>query len=218
MPRRGSIGLVVRDLEPHANDSDDRVILTAAHTFPKGVGAAVMVAPPSHGLLPTPADGAYFGTVRRRQPLYPPYSPCSVDAAIIKPEPGLTWEHDNRIDGRAPTGIRDLFYPAPDEYVPVFKVGAASGLTRGFLEPVVTDQSVWGVEQRYTCGWLVYGDGCQFAAPGDSGAILVDADHNVVGMAVAIDSPQLEPSPAVGCFAHGIRQIFSALGVELLGG
>ena len=145
-----------------------------------------------------------------------PNDPCSVDAAIIKAEPGLRWEFDNGIDGRPPTALRDLFYPAPADLVAVKKFGAASGLTRGYLDPVAADHHVWDVPVRYTCGWFCYGEDCQFARQGDSGAVVLDENHEVIGMAVAIEAPQIEDDPSVGCFMHGIRQIFSALAVALI--
>lgn len=190
-------------------------MLVAGHTFPAGVGAAVKVAAPS-GLIPSPDDGTYFGTVRRLVPADDPKSPCAVDAAIVKPESGLAWDFDNSIDGRVPAGLRDLYFPAPNDVVPVAKHGAASGLTFGGLDPITVDHHVYDTPSHYTCGWFVYGHDCQFAGQGDSGAIVVDGDHKVVGMAVAIEAPQLDDAPNVGCFIHGIRQICVALGVELL--
>ncbi len=212
--RAGSVGLVVRDLEVRETDPHDLVVLTAGHTFPAGVGAAVKIAAPS-ALTPSPDDGSYFGTVRRLVPA-DPMSPCAVDAAIIKPESGLRWDYDNSIDGRPPVSWRDLDHPAPNDVVAVAKHGAASGLTSGQLDPITVDHHVYDTPSHYTGGWFAYGNDRQFAGQGDSGAIVVDEEHNVIGMAVAIEAPQLDDAPNVGCFIHGIRRICIALGVELL--
>jgi hypothetical protein len=154
--------------------------------------------------------------VRRLMPISVPKDPCSVDAAIVKVEPGVRWDYNNEVDGRVPAGSRDLFHPPPDDLVAIMKCGAASGLTKGLLDPGAADHRVYGVPARYTCGWFGWGDEYQFAKEGDSGAVVLDGEHFVLGMAVAIEAPQIQEDRTVGCYIHGIRQICRALRVDLL--
>lgn len=63
-------------------------------------------------------------------------------------------------------------------------------------------------------GWWVEGDDGPFAQPGDSGSIVVDEEHRVVGMAVAINVPRNgEPHRT---FCHSAAAIFASLGIALL--
>jgi hypothetical protein len=86
-------------------------------------------------------------------------------------------------------------------------------MTSGQLMPVAADHYMEDVRTRYASGRWVYGnDGTAFAAPGDSGAIVVDETRQVVGMVVAID----HPGDGAAAFVHGIKQIFAALQIALV--
>jgi hypothetical protein len=132
-----------------------------------------------------------------------------VDAAVIKPPARL--DCDNVMECGTPTGIRDLWVAEDESEVIVHKQGASSSLTTGELLPIRADVFVEEFPTEYTAGWWVYGSGgSSFASPGDSGAIVVDDARRVVGMVVVIEKRD-EPA----AFVHGIRQIFTALQVEL---
>jgi hypothetical protein len=110
------------------------------------------------------------------------------------------------------TGIRDLWVVENQaESIDVCKHGAQTQLTRGDLMPAAADHFMEDVRARYTSGWWAYGIDGAFAAPGDSGAIVVDDERRVVGMVVAVD----RPGEDAAAFVHGIRQIFTALEIAL---
>lgn len=207
--RRGSFGLLVRDLAPEPDDEDDRLILTAAHLL-DGLpeGTRVSFAPP--GPEPSSAGGLSCGTVRRRVPLNR-LPAIAVDAAVIKPDPGL--KCSNEMDCGAPTGIRDLWVVEPESAaVAVRKQGAQTLETAGWLVPIPADHKMQDVKARYTQGWWVYGeDGAAFAGRGDSGSIVIDDGRKVIGMLVAIEYD----GPGAAAFVHGIKQVFSALDIAL---
>lgn len=158
-------------------------------------------------------DGQHFGEVRRRVPLV--YLPSiAVDAAVIKPLPEV--KCSNLMSCGTPTGVRDLLPQSErDSVIPVRKHGASTGETTGDLLSVLADHYVEDVEARYSTGWWVYtrSDVPPFAAKGDSGSIVVDEEHNVVGMVVAIKRED-EDTGGDG-FVHAIKPILSALKVRL---
>jgi hypothetical protein len=207
--RRGSFGLVVRDLIPEDRDEDDCLILTAAHLF-EGLedGASVLFAPP--GPEPKSTGGQLCGTIRRRVPLRHLPS-IDVDAAVIKPPAGF--ECGNHLQCGMPNGIRDLWVVDDDsEPIPVRKHGAQTRLTSGELLPVAAAHRMRDVRTRYGSGWWVYGThGASFASRGDSGSIVVDSARQVVGMVVAVESEE----KGAAAFVHGIKQIFAALQIAL---
>lgn len=207
--RRGSFGLVVRDLAPQADDEDDLLVLTAAHLFDGAPDRArVLCAPP--GPEPSSATGTHCGELRRRVPLHHlPF--ISVDAAVVKPRPGFV--RPDRIMRRAPRDIHDLWSIDQQEPVAVRKHGAQTGITSGELLPIPADHYMVDVRARYTCGWWVEGKGNNpFASKGDSGAIVVDEANRAVGMVVAIERDGDCPA----AYIHGIKQILTALEIELL--
>lgn len=206
--RRGSFGLLVRDLNPEKDDHDDRLILTAAHLF-KGMpdNASVTCAPP--GPEPSSITGQHCGTLRRRVPLS--HLPTIVvDAAVVKPH--RDFECSNEMECGAPQGTNDLWTVRDATEIHVRKHGAQTGMTAGRLIPIAADHYMKDVRARYSWGWWVDGtNGTPFAARGDSGAIVIDDERRVVGMVVAIESPNEDAAT----FVHGINQIFSALQIAL---
>jgi len=207
--RRGSFGLLVRDLAPHHADADDLLILTAAHLVDRvRDGVSVLCAPP--GPEPPSHSGQPCGTVRRRVPLE--YLPSiRVDAAVIKPYPGVKCSND--LECGAPTGLRDLRVEDHTDMIDVHKHGAQTGMRCGQLLPIAADHFMADVNSRYEGGWWVEGsDGRAFAEKGDSGAIVVDDERKVIGMVVAIESD----SEHASAYVQGAREIFSALQIALL--
>jgi len=204
--RRGSFGLLVRDLNPEKDDEDERLILTAAHLFNEIPDGASVTCAPS-GPEPPSTVGEHCGTLRRRVPLT--HLPkIDVDAAVVKPSPNFWCSND--MECGAPRGTRDLW--VADEEIHVRKHGAQTGLTSGQLLPIAADHYMQDVRTRYSSGWWVQGtNGTAFASLGDSGAIVVDEARRVVGMVIAVES--LDADAAT--FVHGINQIFAALQIAL---
>jgi hypothetical protein len=79
---------------------------------------------------------------------------------------------------------------------------------------VAADLRVKDLRVRYSMGWWAEGDGGVFAAPGDSGAIVVDEARNAIGMLVAVSTHSGADRPP-SAFVHGIKQIFEALDLAL---
>ena len=211
--RRGSFGLLVRDLVPEPTDDDDRLILTAAHLLiGMGDGARVLSAP--RGPEPGSDHGTFCGTIRRRVPLEH-VADIPVDAAVIKPPREVVCS--NVLECGAPNGICDLLVVDDDSTViDVQKHGAQTGLTRGQLLPIVADHRMKDMAARYSYGWWVSGNnGVPFADKGDSGSIVVDDAKRIVGMVVAIEHPATDPGTHPAAFVHGIKQIFAALRIAL---
>jgi hypothetical protein len=172
-------------------------------------GASVLWSPP--GPEPSSTNGAYCGTVRRRAPL-DNLAEITADAAVIKPPP--RFECCNQLAcGTASSEIRDLSKVEDEsEMIRVQKHGAQTQLTCGELLPIATTLRMEGVKTQYGDGWLVDGDGgAAFAARGDSGSIVVDAERRVVGIVVGVENPD----EGGATFVHGIRQILAALQIEL---
>lgn len=203
--------MLVRDRIPRDDDPDDLLVLTTAHLFlDLADDAPVLVAPPDP-LDPPQQAGRPFGKIRRRVPLvHLPH--IAVDAAVIKPMAGV--DCSPLVAGGQPTGIRDLWAEQPEDDVRVMKHGAKTGLTCGTLTPIQADLMAFDVAARYTSGWMVAGDEQLFATQGDSGAIVVDEERRIVGMAVTVD--RAGDDPTIECFCHGIAQILRALEVEML--
>ena len=200
------------------DDTDDRLILTAAHLF-DGHKDDARVAYCDPGLEPAPTQGdqaaKHCGVLRRRVPLAR-IPTIAVDAAVIKPPESLVCENESA--GGPVRGIRDLWTANDSENVAVSKIGAQTGETRGMLKPVAADNRIKDLKVRYSMGWWAYGDdGGVFAERGDSGAIVVDDERHAVGMLVAVEHDGTGNGPP-GAFVHGIKQIFEALDVELLDG
>lgn len=212
--RRGSFGLLVKDLARESDDEDDRLILTAAHLFDThGDDARVAYCDPGPAPAPTQGDHAakHCGVLRRRVPLHR-ITTIAVDAAVIKPPQGLACE--NTSAGGAVRGIRDLWTADDQQDVVVSKIGAQTNETTGTLKPVAADNRVKDLRVRYSMGWWAYGNNGAFAEQGDSGAIVVDEERHAIGMLVAIEHDDAGDGP-VGAFVHGINQIFEALDIAL---
>lgn len=138
----------------------------------------------------------------------------AVDAAVIKPLPDV--ECSGALCGTTPAGVRDLLLQSEhDSVIRVRKHGASTGETTGDLMPVLADHYVEDVEARYSTGWWAYStsDGPPFAAKGDSGSIVIDEQHNLVGMVVAIKRE--DENTGGDSFVHAIKPILSALKVRL---
>jgi hypothetical protein len=204
-------------LAPESGDTDDRLILTAAHLF-DGHKDDARVAYCDPGVEPAPTQGdhatKHCGVLRRRVPLAR-IPTIAVDAAVIKPPESLACENESA--GGCVRGTRDLWTVDDNESIAVSKIGAQSGETRGALKPVAADNRVKDLRVRYSMGWWAYGEDGIFAARGDSGAIVVDDERRAVGMLVAVEHEGDGDGPP-GAFVHGINQIFEALDIELFGG
>ncbi len=78
--------------------------------------------------------------------------------------------------------------------------------------PIAAAHYMEDVRTHYESGWWAYGTGdTPFAAKGDSGAIVIDDARQVVGMLVAVESPDA----GAAAFVHGIKQVFAALQIAL---
>lgn len=112
-----------------------------------------------------------------------------------------------------PNGLRDLWVvDDQSEEIAVRKHGAQTGMSSGQLMPIAADHYMTDVRVRYSSGWWLYGsNGTTFAAKGDSGAMVVDDARRVVGMVVAIDRDAVDAA----AYVHGIKQVFTALQIEL---
>lgn len=161
-----------------------------------------------------------------------PPDPCrdvEIDAALILPEQGVSLGDVVRrqvVSGRH----RDVEATALDDSpVIVYKRGIQEpGLTAGYLEPFPVSI---GLDQNQPDGskaariyprvFVVVGDGCAFAKPGDSGSVVVDEDECVVGMLVGVRpldplSPHVitDETPA---YVVSIVDIINELNLELMG-
>ncbi len=108
-------------------------------------------------------------------------------------------------------GQQDLWVADDKLDVAVRKLGAQTRETTGTLKPVAADNRMKDLSVRYSEGWWAYGNGCAFAEPGDSGAIVIDEVNKAVGMLVAVEHDGTQSDAPTGAFVHGIKQIFKAL-------
>jgi hypothetical protein len=135
----------------------------------------------------------------------------SVDATIIRPYQEITV--DTRVgDGKEPVGVRDLLAEDLGDYVRVYKQGWVTGITEGFLEPILAEERVQS-GTIYRNGWWVEAEKGAFAGAGDSGSIVTDQEGYVVGMVVANNTPSPDEPRLTYC--HAIAPILDELDVVL---
>jgi hypothetical protein len=107
----------------------------------------------------------------------------------------------------------------------VHKRGWKTDRTEGLLNPAiesldVDEQLADGtiITRSYLRGYFVVGVDRPFAAPGDSGAIVVDEDDCVLGMIVALRTKNPNtPSAEDQAFVVPIGNLITTLNIELLG-
>ncbi len=158
-----------------------------------------------------------------------PPEPCeevALDASLIAAADGVTLKdivRDECLSGIA----RDVEASAMDDNpVIVYKRGIREPkLTSGLLEPFAISAllqsrlpdgtSIW---RRYLRVFHVYGDEGPFAKPGDSGAVVVDADDCVVGVLVGLGCTHSNvPEENTPGIVVPIIDILDTLGLQLLG-
>ena len=158
-----------------------------------------------------------------------PSEPCEevqLDASLISAVDGVTLSdvvREEHLSGIA----RNVEETAVDDNpVIVYKRGIMEPkLTSGLLEPIATLARLESsqadgttIVRSYPRVFFVYGDGEPFAKPGDSGAVVTDADDCVVGMLVGLRLTRSttldEDTPGI---VVPIVNILDTLGLELLG-
>ena len=212
----GSYGLQVTDNEGR------ELFLTAAHV----VGSLS----PAHGIDPTEvllqigvgAAGSgdpVIGRVVKSSPEEPTET-VQLDASLVSTSENVTLGAVVRstICSGRPRHLDDA-----TDFIPVFKRGMRSGLTSGLLDPTpvtarINLAGVEGKSVRYQEGWWVEGDEAAFARPGDSGAIVIDADDCVIGMVVAVDSENpADVQPSDRAFVISVADLIDGLDIALVG-
>lgn len=158
-----------------------------------------------------------------------PPEPCEeveLDASLIAAVDRVTL--NDIVREECLSGIaRDVEATAMDDNpVIVYKRGIQEPkLTSGLLEPFAISTllqsrlpdgtNIW---RRYLRVFRVYGDGGPFAKPGDSGAVVVDADDCVVGVLVGLaHTGQGGPEENTPGIVVPIIDILETLGLQLLG-
>jgi hypothetical protein len=203
--------MVVRDLDARDDDDDDLLLLTAAHVCgslsPAGPGQHRVL---HHAVCASQNLGHPLGEVRRHVPDEPTAIRVPIDAAVIKPNQNITLQPAIG-RGRPPAGVRDLLSEAPDDFVVVYKDGAATGPTEGLLEPVSADE--YTDTHHYTQGWWIEGTGGDFARRGDSGSVVTDEEGLAIGLTVAVNQPE-RGQPTL-TFCQAIVPVLQALRIEL---
>jgi hypothetical protein len=201
------------------------VLLTAAHVVgslsaahPLGQREAVLRA----GVAAASSGEPRIGDVVLSHPAQP-CAEIELDACLVRVDDNVELAQTVRetITSAMP---RDL--SESEDMIRVHKRGLASGLTSGWLDPIpssltTTAEAPDGERtfREYTKGWLVIGEPGPFAAPGDSGSIVVGDDDCVVGLIVALETeyprgPLKREDPA---FVVPIIDVLRGLGVELTG-
>jgi hypothetical protein len=140
-----------------------------------------------------------------------------LDAAVAELLPDVTYKQDFGRVYRGKFRFSTSIVPSIDASlvdVAVAKVGAASGLTRGVVEAVDMTGKVegWGEQFWYDGGFGISSrGGGHFAAPGDSGALVVrESDGFILGVIVALSS-----ALAIAC---PIGRVLEMLGCSILPG
>jgi hypothetical protein len=145
---------------------------------------------------------------------------CPVDAVLIEPLPGVEASRDVS-DNISAHGdyYEDPLDPSLLE-VRVFKAGARSGLTSGLITQIGASFTVTHAQGQiqYPLGFLIMSDteGIPFAQPGDSGSAVVDEGGRLLGLIVAMQPADRDPSALA--FAIPIAPVISELGIQLIGG
>lgn len=147
-----------------------------------------------------------------------PSNDLTIDAALVRPDPGISLTRV--IDQQPTSGVaRDLVINPSTEPLSVYKRGARTGFQSGWLHP---DPAAHVLEDR-TQGECLYRDGFYiersydepFALAGDSGAIVIDDNDQVVGMLVGVTNDGQGPTDRAFCIPIG--PILDALAVDLIG-
>ncbi|HEV7584848.1 MAG TPA: trypsin-like serine protease [Solirubrobacteraceae bacterium] len=201
------------------------MLLTAAHVLgslsaahPLGQREAVLRA----GVAAASSGDPRIGDVVFSHPAQPCIE-IELDACVVRVDDNveLTQTVRETITSGTP---RDL--TESEEMIRVHKRGLVSGLTTGWLDPIPSSLTTraegpngWEILREYTKGWLVIGEPGPFAAPGDSGSIVVDDDDCVVGLIVALETqyPRGPLKPEDPALVVPIVDVLRGLGVELTG-
>jgi hypothetical protein len=145
---------------------------------------------------------------------------CSVDAVLIEPLPNVEGSRDV---GGGITAHGDYYEDPLDPSLlelPVFKSGAASGFTSGLITQIGASFTATHTrgQIQYPLGFLIMSDTDDhaFAQPGDSGSAVVDERGRFVGLIVAMQSSNRDPSALA--FAIPIVLVIRELGIQLIGG
>ncbi|MGO9791653.1 MAG: hypothetical protein ACLP8S_19765 [Solirubrobacteraceae bacterium] len=216
----GSYGLPVRDRR-----TGEITILTAAHVigglFPwptsetAVVGYGEVHADDEHDTATAPL-AAMTSSLGRLERSVPPAmtTECLVDAAIARVVSDR--ELLNTIDGRPISGvldIRDLL----DVYIDVRMVGARSNRREGILHTARVAERIRVARSNnyvfYRHGCLIRASDGPFAAPGDSGSIVVDTENRAVAMVVGLFNDGEPDAPAA--LAVPIAAVLQELDVDL---
>lgn len=216
----GSYGLPVRDRR-----SGEVTILTAAHVigglFPwptaetAVVGYGEVHADEEHDTTTAPL-AAMTSALGRLERSVPPGMAldCVADAAIARVVSDR--ELLNMIDGDPVSRVREI-RDVLDSFIAVRMVGARSNRREGVLH---TARVAERIRIARSDNYVFYRHGClirspdgQFAAPGDSGSIVVDEDNCAVAMVVGLFAEAPEEAPAT--LAVPITAVLEELDVEL---
>lgn len=209
----GSLALPVRDRHGAVR------LLTAAHVvggMAQGHGKTTRVCT-SPVVQPAPATQLYVGEVVESCPPAPVDS-CLVDAALVAPASGVTCRR--QLPGRIDiAGIPCELDPGPMLDRRVFKVGCVTGFTSGVVCKVGTSVQLRtrSGDVLYECVYAVMSDQdrSSFAQPGDSGAVVVDANGWVVGIVIGMQLPVDDPSSLA--YVVPIELIIQEFGISLIG-
>jgi len=191
----GTLGCVVQ-----RRSDGSRLLLTANHVAPTGVGTAVFQPKPNR------PQASVIGKVVRAVPhLSPPFHDCS----LIEPNGtrGLdsTVMEIGPVQGSAPA---ELFSVAK-------KRGRATGLTSGVVAAVVPAANTFTIN-RIVLATFPFGG--LFCFHGDSGAVVLNARDEVIGLLVQMDEEVRDasgqPIASVGV-AKPIQTVLDALEVEV---
>jgi hypothetical protein len=184
----GSIGVPVFD-----GDSGKTLVLSAAHVagalnrcWHQDVVVFTSQASPPDQASPRTRVGRPLRSIPATLT-----SPCDVDAVTIEPRASLSLSRDIGGRGAALHVVRDL--TEEDIGVPLYKRGWATGETSGACYEVeasvrLTVRDAPKEEAVYDRLIGIMGDHGAFAAPGDSGAAVVDDLNQLVGLLVGMDS------------------------------
>jgi len=205
------------------------LFLTAAHvvgSLSEVAGAEVIRVNYVAGFGGASSQDRLVGEVYYSDPVDPDVDEVALDAALVEPADDVTF---GSVVSDVPTSCfaRDVEETAGDDNpVIVHKRGFATGFTTGLLEPYESTLEIEGrrpdgspIVRTYTRGYLVTGDNDEaFAKPGDSGAIVTDADGCIVGMVVAVvAATPNNVHPDDPAFIVPISDLLDALSVRLAG-
>lgn len=145
---------------------------------------------------------------------------CPVDAVLIEPLEGIEAGRDI---GEGLTAHGEYYEDPADLsmlHLRVYKLGAKTGLTSGLITQVGVSLTAWnnprGPIQYPLCFSIMSDtDGRPFAQRGDSGSAVVDERGRLVGLLVAMEDDEHDPSALA--YAIPFAMVISELGVQLIG-